>query len=189
MVSQPFSISRVSDVGHPTSRKDAKQIGAKYYVPSAKCVHGHDPLRYTSTGDCVECRKNRSRAAYKDPEVARRKLRQAERWGIENPEAKRAHQKVYRNSNLGKISRHRGKTRRRLRLRDATPKWLNKEQLAALNRIYEHCAQVSKETGVPHHVDHIVPLLGRGVSGLHVPWNLQILPARYNVSKGAAHED
>ena len=65
----------------------------------------------------------------------------------------------------------------------ATPKWLTKEQLNQMQRVYQKAIDLTQQTGIPHDVDHIVPLQGKGVRGLHVPWNLQILTASENRRK------
>lgn len=67
---------------------------------------------------------------------------------------------------------------------NATPLWLSKEHKLQIRAIYDKSVHLSNETGVSHHVDHIVPLKGKNVCGLHVPWNLQILTAFENMTKG-----
>ena len=52
----------------------------------------------------------------------------------------------------------------------ATPKWADKKILKA---IYDNRPE-------GYDVDHIVPLKGKLVWGLHVPWNLQYLPSDIN---------
>jgi hypothetical protein len=67
-----------------------------------------------------------------------------------------------------------------------TPKWLSKVQLFEIEGFYilaKELQWLSNPTD-PLEVDHIVPLQGKNVSGLHVPWNLQILPGSLNRSKG-----
>jgi hypothetical protein len=86
---------------------------------------------------------------------------------LNNPEKCRAYMAEYarlRNANL----------------RHAQPAWADRR---AIRTIYLLCQQISEETGIAHHVDHIVPLKGKYVCGLHVETNLQILTASDNMKK------
>lgn len=74
--------------------------------------------------------------------------------------------------------------KRRKIARMATPLWANK---GAIRETYREAARRSLETGIPHEVDHIVPLRGRNVSGLHVEFNLRVVPKAVNRAKGASH--
>ena len=77
---------------------------------------------------------------------------------------------------------------RRARKLQATPNWLTEGQKDQIRRIYKVREKVSVKTEVEHHVDHIVPLQGENVCGLHVPWNLRVIPKPLNLSKGNKHE-
>lgn len=71
--------------------------------------------------------------------------------------------------------------RYRARKQMAVAKWANESAIAA---IYKDAARVSLELGVPHSVDHIVPVQGRTVCGLHVEYNLRVIPSVLNSAKG-----
>lgn len=64
-----------------------------------------------------------------------------------------------------------------------TPRWVTKKELLEIEDFYVRAAKLSRLTGTDIQVDHIVPLQGEKVSGLHVPWNLQIISKSDNCSK------
>jgi hypothetical protein len=97
-------------------------------------------------------------------------------------EEKSLYNAIYAKINPGKMNARSAK--RNAAKFQATPKWLTRTQLFEIEGFYIEAARLTKETGIPHHVDHIVPLQGKTVRGLHVPWNLQILTAIENLSKG-----
>jgi hypothetical protein len=74
--------------------------------------------------------------------------------------------------------------RRAMQLR-ATPSWAD---LAAIQIEYELAAWCSKTMGEPYHVDHIIPLQGKLVSGLHVHTNLRVIRASENIAKNNKFE-
>lgn len=63
---------------------------------------------------------------------------------------------------------------RKKRVRVATPRWVDRKEIT---EFYRGCPK-------GYHVDHVIPVNGEDVSGLHVLWNLQYLPAKENLSKG-----
>ena len=69
------------------------------------------------------------------------------------------------------------RVRRRATQLNATPKWLTKNDKEKIRKIYAKCPK-------GYHVDHIIPLRGKSVCGLHVPNNLRIITAHKNQSKG-----
>ena len=66
----------------------------------------------------------------------------------------------------------------------ATPPWLTETHKQQTLMFYEAATALTKELGKPFEVDHIMPLKGKTSSGLHVPWNLQVLPMPLNRAKG-----
>jgi len=119
-----------------------------------------------------------------------------------NPDKSREISKKYRQSNSEKEKlrytlynklnpqvRAKNSAKRRFSKQDATPNWLTLQQLAEIGSFYDLAKDCEVISGQKYHVDHIVPLKGVHVCGLHVPWNLQVLPADVNQSKGNNYEE
>ncbi len=67
--------------------------------------------------------------------------------------------------------------------RNAVPKWINEELKQEIQKFYIEARLKTRETGTKYEVDHIVPLMGENVCGLHVPWNLRVITQFENRSK------
>lgn len=110
--------------------------------------------------------------------IARERARQ---WAASNPERVRQKQLEHRinNAELYRSQKARGRARKK----QAMPSWLTPDHISQINAVYAKAKSLEEKTGIPHHVDHIVPLAGRIVCGLHVPWNLRAIPAVENLRR------
>lgn len=159
--------------------KDAKRLGLKRYFTGKPCPNGHIAERYTGKRSCTAC----NLASYATW-AARNGGRRSEYWQgfyAENRDVLLARGVVWRAANP-QCGRKKS-AKRRARKANATPPWLTPADHAAIAAVYDEAVRLERETGVKHHVDHIVPLHGRGVCGLHVPWNLRAIPANDNLKK------
>jgi hypothetical protein len=73
--------------------------------------------------------------------------------------------------------------KRRAAILQRTPNWLTDDDLWIIEEAYDLAALWTQTFGFAWHVDHVIPLQGRKVSGLHVPKNLQVIPGSDNVKK------
>lgn len=100
---------------------------------------------------------------------------QAAGYRAADPDKFRARTNAYRAKNPGWTMK------RLTKQMGATPPWVNADELKCF---YHTAKRVSKCLGIPHQVDHVVPLQSPNVCGLHAAGNLAILPKRLNIRKG-----
>lgn len=139
--------------------------------------------------ECRDCKRQLDRIyAAKNREKAKQRAAEWYTNHKDDPEFKlisKERQKEWRKNNLDKHCAKEGK-RRAAKLK-ATPEWLSASQIQEIANEYALSKWCSEVMGSPYHVDHIVPLKGKLVCGLHVPWNLRVIPAKENISKGNKH--
>ena len=183
----------------PKTRQEAKATGAKYYFTGEPCKHGHVAPRKTK-GACVECIKIEwQQAAEKRADYFREYNRREDvknrknEWYEANREqviqaaatrpleVKRVYQKAWKERNTVWVRADTKARRRKHRL--ATPKWLTQAQKGQIRELYKIAITMTKTTGEQYVVDHIVPLRSEFVCGLHVPWNLRVIPRQENLLK------
>jgi hypothetical protein len=98
------------------------------------------------------------------------------RKGLKSPKGSKKYERARR---LADERLARGKLHQRRR-KQANVIWANRSKML---EIYRECRRLNGLGGEKYHVDHIVPLLGKRVCGLHNEFNLQILTATANQRK------
>ena len=84
---------------------------------------------------------------------------------------------------MGKFTTSKSAVARKTGVKKATPTWLSDSQIEHMKCIYSIVSMLNKYGNEPWHTDHIIPLRGKNVCGLNVPWNLRPLTAKENCSK------
>lgn len=110
-----------------------------------------------------------------------KKVKASIEWVKNNPDKYKINaKKSYENN---KDKRFANSALYRARKRNAAPKWLSKEMQLEIENLFKIAKELTEKTGIKHEVDHVIPLKGENVSGLHVPWNLQVITMFENRSK------
>jgi hypothetical protein len=134
---------------------------------------------------CRSCHKEKMAAKYhelaKNEEYRAAERRRINLFWRDNPEKRAQADRKYRSNNQAKVN---AKLKKRYAAQlNRTPKWLSEDDFWVIEQAYELAQLRTQMTGFVWHVDHVLPLQGRLVSGLHVPHNLQVIPAWDNRSK------
>jgi len=158
----------------PTSREEAKKIGAKHFFTGVPCKNGHVDKIQTA-GICRQCHLKMVAAWSSKNPVKRAKIARKYQTNSIDKNRKKAREWAHRNPNRYLI--------RKGFLGKASPQWLTDEQRKDITDKYDEARQLTISTGIQHEVDHEVPLVSDEVCGLHVPWNLRVITMGENRRK------
>lgn len=159
--------------------KERKSVYDKTYrAKHLAQIHAYDAARprRIKNPNTIKAAKKRYYEKYKESILLKMQLNRAK-----NKEVNAIYFKKYKKDNSGKVaawnaSREASKIQR-------TPIWVDADELWLIKEAYSLSALRTKMLGFIWHVDHIVPLQGKLVSGLHTIANLQVIPAIVNMSK------
>lgn len=167
----------------PITLSEARAQGLTRYFTGKPCKYGHVCERRVSDRVCIECERPRDRRKHRvenmTPEqIERRRARDRVRYQATKDQY-RAEWRRWARNNRAKVNAD--EAARKAEKRRATPAWADH---VAITAVYAEAERLTRETGIEHDVDHIVPLRSPIVCGLHVHWNLRAIPTSENCEKG-----
>jgi hypothetical protein len=158
------------------TRKEARILGLKYYYTGKPCIRGHITERLTTRRYCMDCHKEDS-----------------SKWSIKHIDYRDEYNHKYYKENTEYYNEYTNRW-----MKEHSHRWVsivNKRKAAKLQRtpswasfqkieeVYLEAYTKTQETGIKYVVDHIIPLQGKYVSGLHVENNLQVITHIANCKK------
>lgn len=145
---------------------------------------GKDGTEYGKRNLCKSCRQAQRNVenggTFTNRLVVSEALQQKRSY-LENREKRLAKVREYRSLNKGKANAWTKKYKTAKLQR--TPKWLTEDDFWLMEQAYIVAQERTEKYGIKFHVDHIVPLQGKLVSGFHCPENLQVIPWYENIEK------
>lgn len=161
------------------ARELAMEQGLTHYFTGKPCKHGHITNRRVKDRICMGCDiAFQTKARSENPEktfLYRKDLYE------KHKEKHLAQKQVYRQNNKGKINAL--VAARKKVVKQRTPAWLSDFDKLKIKCVYLIAAMLTRTNKEPWHVDHVIPLQGKNVSGLHVPNNMQVMRGVENSSK------
>lgn len=152
-------------------KNEAKEAGYRFYSNGKICKNGNIEIRnLRSECFCSTC--------FKEEQKRRKK------WASENPEEYKKSKMKYRTEKKDRVrlSHNKYGVKRRIKFRNSKV-LLSEFDRFVINEAYK-LAKIQKEnTGIIWHVDHMLPLNGKKVSGLHCADNIQVIPKKMNLEK------
>ena len=155
-------------------KTNPKKIGQSYCSP---CISKYQKNRYKEKKE--EILKYQKSYIEKNKEVV---YERNKKYKIENKKKYKQQIKnwIQKNSYIvNAINR-----KRREQKRNSVPMWLTEDDFWIIKEAYKLAKLRSELFGIKFHVDHIIPIKGKNVCGLHSPNNLQVIPAQENLRKG-----
>lgn len=159
--------------------KDCQKVlnnanGPKYYAANKELIK--EKNRVYRAENVEKIKESRARRYDK-----KKNYEQCKNYRLNNPEKIKVIVSRWYKNNAAKANVKTAK--RRAMKNNATPSWLTSIHKAQIQEFYDLAIARSMQTGIDYQVDHIHPLNGKTFSGLHVPWNMQILTAAANAAK------